>query len=131
MRNKTASSLHNQLNKWIVVQFIDEIYNQKNLRHLSEFIHHDCQYCLEQTVIGEDFNEIQTHFAYMWVNHDNHFEAVSYQIDKVITRDDIVSIKLRRQGQPKSESDFTPVISRWEMFALSEGKIVQRWLATT
>ncbi len=129
MINRAKRTLQHQLNTWIVARFIDEIYNGNNLSNLPEFISHDCQYCGEPAVIGETLYELQLHFAYTWINRQAVFEEVRYEMEEVISQHDVVSVKVRRKGKPKGDIDSVQELSRWEMFQLREGKIVQRWIA--
>ncbi|MCF7805245.1 MAG: ester cyclase [Candidatus Marinimicrobia bacterium] len=129
MINRSKRTLQHQLNTWIVARFIDEIYNRNNLSNLPEFVAHDCQYCGDPTVIGEDLYELQMHFAYTWINQQAVFEEVQYEVEEVISQHDIVSVKVRRKGKAKSTIRTVRDLSRWEMFQLHEGKIARRWIA--
>ena len=128
MINKAKRTLQHQLNAWIVTRFINEIYNGNNLSNLPEFVAYDCQYCGGPTIIGENLYELQMHFAYTWINQQEVFEEVQYEMEEVISQHDIVSVKVRRKGKTKSDSDPVQDLFRWEMFQLKEGKIVQRWI---
>lgn len=129
MMNRAQRTMKPQLNSWIVARFIAEVYTRNNLSSLPEFVAHDCQYYQEHTIIGENVYELQTHFAYTWINQQSVFEEVEYEIEEILSQKDIVSVKIRRRGVNKPDTDIIPEASRWEMFQLDEGKIVQRWTA--
>jgi|GEM_PF-2833333 len=129
MKNRTDHTLRGQLNSWIATRFIEDIYNRKKLNKLPTFLAPSCKFCHEQTVVGDSLAELHAHFAYTAVNHQAIFDPVEYQIEELITHNDMVSVKLRRKGKPRLNKAVKPELTRWEMFQLNEGKIIQRWIA--
>jgi len=129
MINKSDRNLRYQLNAWIVARFIEAIYNRNTLDRLPDFVAKTCRFCHEQAVIGESLDDIRIHFVYTWINQEAVFHRVEYRMEEIMTHRDIVSVKVRRSGKVKADGPVVSELSRWEMFQLHEGKIIQRWIA--
>ncbi len=129
MRTRIEHDLQTQLNAWVVTRFIDSIYNMNHINKLPEFLSDTCRFCHENKVVGESLSDLQVHFVYTWINQQHIFDQVQYGIEELISSHDIVSVKLRRHGVRSSSQDIPEDTSRWEMFQLTNGKIVRRWTA--
>jgi len=128
MLRKDQHTFEQQLNTWIITNFVDEVYNRNNLSLIPEFVAYDCEYCLEQAVVGS-IVELQMHFAYIRINQEAIFDHVEYRIQEILTNQDIVCVKIRRIGVKMPDTEIIPDVTRWEMFQLEHGRIVRRWLA--
>ncbi len=122
MKTKIEHTLQTQLNAWVVTRFIDSVYNMKDIHTLPEFLAHSCRFRHENAVVGESLNELQVHFVYIWINQQQIFDQVEYAIEELVTRHDIVSVKIRRRGVKNKNTDLPVETYRWEMFQLDNGK---------
>ncbi|HKJ66459.1 MAG TPA: hypothetical protein VKA68_00745 [bacterium] len=129
MKKRIVRTLQNQLNAWVVCRFIDSVYNMNDINKLPEFIARSCRFCHEDTLVGECLDDVQVHFVYLWINQQQIFDHVQYQVVELITNHDIVSVKIRRQCVRNLNAKVPAESFRWEMFQLDNGKIVQRWTA--